>query len=188
MTILSKIRDVNNYNVGGGAASALSGSQASGMIGMVSNLSLGKNYGLSDEKYGELVIRTEELSSLLFSGAEQDEIAFLKIRNAYKLPKETDFEKSIRENAVQYGFVSAANTPLTNAYYCKEVCQIGQELLGRSNPNAETDLKIAIELAKIGLEGCIANIQANIAMIKDEEIVSGFKKHILKLKEVEIIK
>jgi formiminotetrahydrofolate cyclodeaminase len=183
MTILSKIRDVNNFNVGGGAASALAGSQGSGMIGMVSNLSLGKDYGLTDDQYKAVVLRAEELSSLLLKGAEADEEAFMKIRNAYKLPKATDFEKQIRGNAVQYGFVSAANTPLMNAYYCKEVYKLGHDLLGASNPNAETDLRIAIDLAKIGLEGCIANVEANISMIKDEAIVMGFKEHIRKLSE-----
>lgn len=184
MTILSKIRDVNNFNVGGGAASALAGSQASGMIGMVSNLSLGKDYGFSDEAYKEMAIKAEGLSSELMTGSEEDEMAFLKIRNAYKLPKNTDLEKEIRKNAVQYGFVSAANTPLKNAYLCKDVYGLGKKLLGQSNPNAETDLQIAIELAHIGLKGCIANVEANIAMIKDEKIVAGFNEHLEKLKEV----
>ncbi len=178
MTILSKISDVNNFDVGGGAASALAGSQASGMIGMVSNLSLGKDYGFSDEVYKEMAERAAQLSGELLGGAEDDEVAFLKIRNAYKLPKSTVFEKQIRKNAVQYGFVSAANTPLRNAYLCKEAYDMGQKLLGSSNPNAETDLKIAISLAELGLNGCIENIEANISMIKEESIVEGFKEHI----------
>lgn len=182
MTILSKIRDVNNFNVGGGAASALAASQASGMIGMVLNLSLGKEYGLSDRDYKSMASRAEELSDQLLLGAEEDEIAFLKIRNAYKLPKSTELEKHIRKNAVQYGFISAANTPLQNAALCKECYLMGQELIGHSNPNAETDLLIAIQLAEVGLRGCVANVEANISMIKDETIVKGFVDQLKTLK------
>lgn len=152
MTILKKIRDVNNFDVGGGAASALAGSQASGMIGMVLNLSLGKNYGHEDDAYKVMAKRAEELSEILLLGAEEDEEAFLKIRNAYKLPKSSELEK-YKKNAVQYGFVSAANTPLNNAQLCKECLDLGKELIGKSNPNAETDLMIAIQLAEVGLRG-----------------------------------
>ena len=178
MSILSKIRDVDNFNVGGGAASALAGSQAAGMMGMVANLSLGKGYGRPDEEYLQMAEEAKKLSDHLFSGAEEDEVAFLKIRNAFKLPKETDFEKIIRKNAIQYGFISAANTPLKNAYLCKEVCALGVKLLNQSNPAAETDLIIALDLGRVGLNGCINNIKANLSMIKDEEILRGFENHI----------
>lgn len=182
MSILSKIRDVNNFNVGGGAASALAGAQAAGMIGMVSNLSIGKEYGLSDDEYKGYVERLEILSQALMEGAEADEVAFMKIRNAYRLPKTTDFEKAIRHNAIQYGFVSAANTPLANAKLCLEVFQIGRDLLAVSNPNAKTDLEIAVALSEIGWKGCIANVDANLGMIKDADIVAGFTAQINKLK------
>jgi formiminotetrahydrofolate cyclodeaminase len=178
MSILTKISDVDNFNVGGGAASALAGSQASGMIGMVANLSLKKDYGLSDEIYLEIVGTAKKLSDDLLEGAEEDEVAFLKIRNAYKLPKGTNFEKNIRKNAVQFGFISAANTPLKNAYLCKEVYTLGVKLLKKSNPNAETDLEIAIDLAKLGLNGCIKNVRVNLSMINDEDILKGFKNHL----------
>jgi len=182
MTILSKISNVNNFDVGGGAASALAGSQAAGMIGMVANLSLKKEYGFSDENYQKIVTQAEIFSDSLLKGAEEDEVAFLKIRNAYKLPKQTDFDKSIRKNAVQYGFISAAKTPLNNAQLCKEVVDIGKTLLGNSNPNAETDLTIAISLAELGVKGCIANVEANISMIKDSAIIEGFNQQLAKLK------
>ena len=178
MSILSKIKDVDNFNVGGGAASALAGSQAAGMMGMVANLSLDKNYGMSNEEYLQLVKEAKKLSDNLFAGAEEDEVAFLKIKNAFKLPKGTEFEKNIRKNAVQFGFISAANTPLKNAYLCKEVCALGVKLLNQSNPAAETDFVIALDLARVGLNGCINNIRANLSMIKDEEILKGFENHI----------
>ena len=35
-----------------------------------------------------------------------------------------------------------------------------------------------LDLAKLGLNGCINNIKANLSMIKDDEISSGFENHI----------
>ena len=133
---------------------------------------------MSNEEYLELVNEAKNLSDDLFAGAKEDEVAFLKIRNAYKLPKVTEFDKSIRKNAIQFGYISAANTPLKNAYLCKTVSTLGNKLLEHSNPNAKTDLIIALDLAKLGLNGCVNNIKANLSMIKDEEISSGFKTHI----------
>ena len=55
---------------------------------------------------------------------------------------------------------------------------MGVKLLNQSNPAAETDLIIALDLGRVGLNGCVNNIRANLSMIKDEEILRGFENHI----------
>lgn len=71
---------------------------------------------------------------------------------------------------------------MNNAKLCRRVYEIGNELNGKTNPNCQSDLVIGIELAKIGTNGCIMNIEANLPLVKDEEkfkefndVISGTK-------------
>lgn len=183
MDILDKIRDTQNFTVGGGAASAVAGSKAAGMIGMVANLSLKKDYGLGAETYRSIALEAEELSGRLLEGALDDEAAFCMIKDAFALPKETEFDKRIRKLAIQNGAISAALVPKENGIRCRRVYELGLMLQGQSNPNAGSDLEIAVMLAGVGIKGCIMNIEANLSLIKDDEVREGFEAHMNTLQE-----
>lgn len=168
--VLNKILDSNNVTVGGGSASAISGAMAAGLVGMVVRLSTGKNYGLQDEEYLKLADELDELSKELLEGSEKDTKAYLLIRDAFRLPKSTDEEKEIRKKAINDAGVEAALVPKSNAEGCKRVFEIADYLEGKYNENASSDFIIGKELAALGVQGCILNIEANLSLIKDEKI------------------
>lgn len=181
--ILGKIIDSGNTKVGGGASSALSGAMAAGMISMVSKLSIKKEYGFKGEEYEAMSEELDELAKKLVEGSENDEKAFIELVKAYRLPRETDDEKAARKQAIQDGSVLASRVPESNAVMCKKVLEIGNSLLGKSNPNAESDLLVSIKLAELGIYGCILNIKANMPTIKDEKILKEFEDSIKELEK-----
>ncbi|QEK13547.1 formiminotransferase-cyclodeaminase [Crassaminicella thermophila] len=175
--------DSDNFTVGGGAASALAGAMAAGMIAMVAKLSTKKDYGLTVDKYHEISKEADQLAKKLIFGAEEDEKAFCKIKDAYALPKSTEEEKKKRLAAIQNGGIAAATVPKNNGFMCKHVYQLGMALKDNSNPNAASDLAEAIMLADAGVRGCILNIKANLLLIKDQKIKSEFENYIQELKD-----
>lgn len=173
--IVDLILDDENYTVGGGSASAIMGAMACGLIGMVINLSPGKDYGLSDETYTDLAEELRELKAKLLRGSVEDHEAYLLIRDAYRLPKSTDEEKAERKKAIEQAGIAASNVPLSNAKLNKRVHEIGLEVLGKSNPAAGTDLQAGIDLAEKGMYAAKSNVEVNLPMIKDENVLEEFK-------------
>lgn len=166
--VLDKILDTNDVTVGGGSASAISGAMAAGLIGMVARLSTGKDYGLTDRVYLELADELDKLSKELLKGSEKDTEAYLLIKNAFKLPKSTDEEKQTRSKAISNAGIEAALVPKSNSDKCSRIYTIANILEGKYNENAGSDFVIGKNLAHLGMQGCILNIEANLSIIKDK--------------------
>ena len=112
--VVEKIMDSRDVTVGGGSASAVAGAMAAGLVGMVSRLSVGKEYGLPDERYLEIAEELDELAVQLKEGAVEDTRSYLGIKAAFALPKATDEQKSARRAAIESAAIKAANVPLEN--------------------------------------------------------------------------
>jgi len=181
--VLNKVLDINDVTVGGGSSAALSGAMAAGLIGMVSLLSVGKECGLSDDRYRKIAEQCGTLRDSLLQGCVDDAAAYRQIVDAYKLPKGTDEEKAVRRAAIQAAGIAAAATPRDNGRHCKTVHVLGCELWEKSNQNASSDLMYGIGLSKLGVEGCIANIEANLPLIKDEAVKAQFDADMKELRE-----
>jgi len=56
-------------------------------------------------------------------------------------------------------------------------------LTGRSNANAASDLECAGHLARAGLLGCLANVEINLPLLKDELEVIRLTGRVRELRE-----
>lgn len=176
--IIELILDENNFTVGGGSTSAISGAMACGLIGMVVNLSKGKDYGYTDEEYDNILKKVNDIKEKLKQGSVDDNKAYTMIVDAYKLPKSNEEEKTIRKKAINDAGVEAARVPLSNAKLNSIVNEIGIDLLDKSNSACITDLKAGIDLTVVGVNAGKANVEANLPLIKDEKVVEELKKEI----------
>ena len=174
--IMDQIIDSKDFTTGGGSASAMAGAMAAGLVAMVARLSMNKQYGLCDEKYEEIAQEADIIAQDLLLGAKQDAQAYMLIKKAYMLPKDTEDEKKIRRQIIQNAGIEAASVPMGNAIKCKKIYKFCCMLKGKSNPNASSDLLGAEGLSKAGVEGCVLNIEANLSLIKDENIRMEFKR------------
>ncbi len=173
-TVLRVMAPEDNQT-GGGAASAIAGALAAGLIGMVARLSTGNRGTEPDEFYEAIDGKAQKLSHSLFEGATRDAQAFARVMTAFKLPQSTDLEKAQRSRTIQEAYIGATNVPVENAQACKEALQLYIALVHHCNPNAKSDLENARFLAQACLAGCIENIGSNLKSIKDVESVSEIR-------------
>lgn len=160
---------------GGGSVAALAGALAAGLISMYCSLSLNR------EKYGEAVSLLEQtgnearlLSENLIEAVDLDAFAFNRILEAFRLPKGSDAEKSLREEAIQEATIEAARVPLRTAEDCLRLLELVETAAGRGNPGAVTDLGVGNLQALAGLTGACYNVQINLGSISDQALKAQF--------------
>ena len=155
---------------GGGSVSALAGAQGVGLFMMVADLTLGKEkYADYQEICGEAKEKGAALYAELVEAIDKDTEAFNLIAAAFKMPKETDEDKAARRKAIADGTLVATQVPFRTMQLGYEGLMIAKEMIGKSNPNAASDLGVAI----LNLTGCIKgawlNVLINLPGVKDEE-------------------
>lgn len=160
---------------GGGSVSALSAAQGAALVAMVCNLTIPK------EKYSEhrdLCIRVKDdilsIYDELVIGIDKDTEAFNKVSAAFKLPKETDEQKAARSKAIQEATITATEVPYETMELCMEGLAVTERIVGKSNPNASSDLGVAALNLLAGLKGAYLNVKINLPSIKDEAKAARF--------------
>lgn len=162
---------------GGGSVSALSGAVSAGLISMVCRFSIGrKDSAQYDDELKSALDKTEAKRAELTELIDRDTEAFNQVMAAFKMPKETDEEKSSRSKAIQEGYKQAIQTPMQILTCCGKLLDIASDLVEKSNPNTMSDLGVAVETAYAGLQGGLMNVNINLSSIKDESFLDQTRK------------
>lgn len=161
---------------GGGSVSALSAAQGAGLVAMVCDLTIPK------EKYAEYKelcqsVKAEilEVFDELVIGIDKDTEAYNKVSAAFKLPKGTEEEKAARSKAIQEATIIATEVPYETMELCMKGIEITEKIVGKSNPNASSDLGVAALNLLAGIKGAYLNVMINLPGIKSEEEKARFK-------------
>ena len=161
---------------GGGSVSALSAAQGVGLVAMVADLTIGKEkYAEYDESCRAAKEKALSLYAQLVDGIDKDTEAFNKVSAAYKLPKDTDEQKAARSAAIRAANVGATEVPFETVRLCLEGLKITATIVGKSNPNAASDLGVAALNLLAGIKGAWLNVKINLPGIKDEELKARFE-------------
>ena len=154
------------------------------LIAMVCRLSVGRqDLELFADELSKALNQATDLSKSLLERVDLDTQAFNSVMAAFKLPKQTEEEKKKRGEAIQAGYREAIQSPLGIARECLQILQLAESLVGKSNPNALSDLGVASQQAYAGLEGAIMNVKINIPSIKDESFKTKTSDQVDKLLE-----
>ncbi|MBN2125098.1 MAG: cyclodeaminase/cyclohydrolase family protein [Deltaproteobacteria bacterium] len=162
-----RVLDPSDNATGGGTASAVAGAMGAALVAMVARLSTGGRGTGSDAFFESIADEAGKLSEDLFAGGSRDSLAFDRVSSALKLPKASPEEKAARLEALQDATIHAAAVPLENAALCRRVLDLREEIEGKFNPNAASDLQCAGLLARAGLAGCLCNVRINLPGIRD---------------------
>lgn len=154
---------------GGGTAAAIALGQAAALTCMVADLTVGK------EKWSEgwnAAEKSQEVAISMFSRAldlaTDDSRSFDGVMMAYKLPKESDEDKTIRKQAIREATLGAAEVPLETARLALELLETLPDLATNGNGNAVTDVGVAALLASAACKGALFNVEINLSGMEGE--------------------
>jgi glutamate formiminotransferase/formiminotetrahydrofolate cyclodeaminase len=161
---------------GGGSAAAAAGAMAAALAVMVASMSRGKKAYLQYESQLSAAIgRLGPLREELKAAVDADAEAYDAVMKAYKLAK-TD--PGSGEAAIDASLKLATGVPLGVGEKADEVRQITESLFSVSNPNMKSDLITARALAGAAITGALANVEINLASLKDQEFAAEVRKRV----------
>lgn len=153
---------------GGGSAAALAGALGGALAVMVARLTLGRpKYAAHQDEMAVVAVKADALKTRLLALVDADTAAYNQVTDAYKLPKDTDVQKTKRTAAIQTAFRAATEAPLASAEACAEVLDLAGQVAAHGNRNAASDAAVAALLAHAGLRGAVRNVRINLGSLQD---------------------
>lgn len=160
---------------GGGAVAALAVAMAAAQLNMVTAYTTGPKWQDREEHMQELSKQLMSLRTQALAVAKDDAEAFASLSAAYKLPKDTEAEKSKRQATIQRALATAAEPPVKTAKLAGQVVEIAGELVESGNPNVLSDVAVGASLARAALEAAIVNIEINAKGLEDESVKTNLR-------------
>ena len=179
----------NSPTPGGGNVSAFCGSLASSLGIMVCNLTIGKKkYVDSEEELKVLMKKLERAKDEFLALSEEDNKAFDQVMEAFKLPKETDAQKSIRSKKIEEATIVAGVVPFRVICLCKTIIPAFMIIAEKGNQNSLSDAGVAISLISTAAQGAYLNVLINCSSYKDnweaKDILSRAESEFTEVKDI----
>src|SRR5450432_3345533 len=161
---------------GGGSASAAAAAMAAGLAAMVASMSRGKKAYLQYEaQLSAVVARLTPLREELKAAVDADAASYDSVMKAYKQAKVAADEKS-GEALIEATLKEATSVPLSVAEKAHVIAEIAQSLGPITNPNMKSDLTTALALARAAITGALANVEINLASLKDQAFAAEMRR------------
>lgn len=161
---------------GGGSVSALCAANGAALCAMVCRLTQGK------KKYEEfaplmeaLIPQAQQLHEKLVVSIDKDTEAFNLVSAAFKMPKETEEEKADRSKKIAEGMLVSTQVPFETMELTLQVLQLVDQLPGKFNTNAASDLGVAALNLAAGIKGAWLNVLINLGSLKDEALAGDYR-------------
>ena len=180
----------NSPEPGGGSASALTGSIAASLSGMLAALTVNKKgYEHVWPEMEEILQKATRLKDDMLDLLQKDTEAFDDAAKAFKLPKDTEEEKKQRTEAIEAGLVKASEVPLAIMEKSLEIARLARSVLTKGNEMAITDGAISALFAEAAAIGGMINVRINFSWMKNKEYIEKTEKRLdVILEEIKNIK
>ncbi|MCJ7447291.1 MAG: glutamate formimidoyltransferase [Bacteroidales bacterium] len=157
---------------GGGSVSAYMGALGVALGTMVANLSSHKK-GWDDrwKEFSDWAERGKEIQNKLLDLVDEDTEAFNKIIEAYRLPKKSEEEKKIRNDAVQAATRNAILVPFRVMETAYSGFELLREMVEKGNPNSVTDAGTGALALRSCIWGAFLNVQINGSGLDNKKFV-----------------
>ncbi len=123
----------------------------------------------------ELIPQAEELRQQLLISVDKDTEAFNLVSAAFKMPKETEEQKAARSAKIAEGMVVSTKVPFETMELTAQALKLAQQLLGKFNTNAASDLGVAALNLSAALRGAWLNVLINLGSLKDAQMTQDYR-------------
>lgn len=154
---------------GGGSVSACMGAFGAALAAMVANLSAHKRGW--DERWKEFSDVAEQGQAVLDELLElidEDTAAFDMVMEAFGMPKGSDEEKRLRDEAIESATLHAAGVPLRTMEASLKALPLALRMAESGNPASASDAGVAALAAYAAVEGAALNVRINAAGLSDK--------------------
>ncbi|HXT71375.1 MAG TPA: cyclodeaminase/cyclohydrolase family protein [Vicinamibacterales bacterium] len=161
---------------GGGSAAALAGAMAAALLEMVAQMPKTKNNTPEDRAALDAALPAlKSLRAKLTELVDKDSASYDAVVAAYKLPKATDDEKAARKAAVRDAMRGATEVPLETARASFALAHLARPIAEHGNPNAKSDVSVALGLAMQAAGGARANVEINVDSVGDPDYAAAVR-------------
>jgi formiminotetrahydrofolate cyclodeaminase len=169
----------NSSAPGGGSVAALCGALAAALCSMVCRLTIGKKkYADVSEELQNVLDKMEQFRIELTALIDEDTRAFNKVMDAFKLPKETEEQISLRKAEIQKATKTAAEVPMLVLKKASEVIELAKLVASKGNINSISDASVGCLLLQTCGAAALYNILINLKSIEDDEYKSKLQSEI----------
>ena len=169
---------------GGGSVAALSGALSAALCAMAGRLTVGRaRYREVQVEMEQMLTSADRLVNRLLDLVDQDIEAYNRVMAAFKMPKETEDQKTSRQEAIQKATRQATVVPMEILKALSELTGLIETALVLGNPNCFTDAGVAAVLARAAALGAAYNVRINLSGIEDQEFTNTLKSELEKTLE-----
>ncbi len=155
---------------GGGSVAAISGALSAALSAMVANLTYGKKkYVDVWDEVLDAGVKAQGFKDEFVRLIDRDTDAFYEMMSAMKLPKKTDEEIAIRNEAIQKATKKAIDVPMETLELSVKLMGLAELMAEKGNPNALSDAGVSALTAYTAAYSAYLNILINLAGIDDED-------------------
>lgn len=191
MKIIDFIEDLASSSPapGGGAVAALSGGLSVALASMIYSLTIGKKiYSNLDEdirnKLDENLEECKTLCTQMLNYIDKDKEAFLNLMACYKMPKETQEDIVLKNEAMEKATLEAMNVPLNLAKLAMKFYDNIYFAVKYGNKNLVSDAKIAAIMLNACIESSMVNVEINLSFLKNQDIKRKIEKEMAQLNSI----
>ena len=154
---------------GGGSAGAYAGAMGAALVAMVAGVTIGKKkYAEVEAEMQAIRVVAENLRKELTQAVDDDSSSFEVLMATFKLPKETDEQKSARESAIIKATLNAAHVPLHVAEHAIKVMELALKCAKKGLLSAISDSMSGFAMARASLTAAGYNVRININSLEDK--------------------
>ena len=169
---------------GGGGASALVGSIGAALGKMVGSLTAGKKkYADVEAEIISLMEKCDILQKELLSLVEQDAIVFEPLAKAYRMPHETETEKTEKARTMEKALKDACSVPLKIMEKCCEAVDLIRQFASKGTVLAISDAGVGAVFCKAAIQGASLNVFINTKSMTDRTTAEAYNKKALQMLE-----
>ncbi len=163
---------------GGGSVSALAGTLAGALITIFSRLKKKKkDYSDVHPEFREIVEKAKQIYESLYKKIKEDEDAFKKVVQAFKLPEENEEQIKIKKEEIQRAYKEAASVPFSVLELSKNIAELALTCVEKGFIKAISDAGVSASMALSAVKGASYNVLINLKEIEDKEFVNTMKKN-----------